>query len=460
MLDDALTKMKTTRDGRVWTPLPEKIKEAHTTPLPRKGTALCDVQRQIADFLPYNVGNTHPRFFGWVHGAGSPGNMIADIAAAAMNANLGGRDHGAMYVEKQVIRWIREMFDFPDTASGLVVSGTSIATIIALKSARDSALAFDNRLSGHAQGQLVGYTSTQTHSCVARAFDILGLGSNALRKIPVDHDFQIDLDALKLAIARDQAAGLRPFAIIGTAGSVNVGAIDDLSTLATIAEAEDLWLHIDGAFGAAGILSEDLAPRLEGLKQADSIAFDFHKWFHVNYDAGFVLIRSEDIHRRAFSDRPDYLLGATRGLAAGGHWPVDYGPELSRGFRALKIWEQFTEHGTEKIGQMITKNCRQAAYLGTCVDQHEKLELLAPVATSVCCFRYIAPQWGPSDLDRFNDELVIQLQLSGVVVPSVTKVDGKTAIRINITNHRTCMEDIDILLEEIDANVEVLMSTF
>jgi glutamate/tyrosine decarboxylase-like PLP-dependent enzyme len=383
--------------------------------------------------------------------------MIADIAAAAMNANLGGRDHGAMYVENQITRWIREMFDFPDTASGLVVSGTSIATVIALKTARDSVLGFSNRLSGHVQGQLVGYTSTQTHSCVARAFDILGLGSDTLRKIPVDSNFQIDLDALKSAIARDRAAGLRPFTIIATAGSANVGAIDDLSSLASLAKAESLWLHIDGAFGAAGVLSTDLAPQLDGIKQANSIAFDFHKWLHVNYDAGFVLIRSEEIHRRTFSDRPDYLLGAERGLAAGGHWPVDYGPELSRGFRALKIWEQFTEHGTEKLGQMITKNCRQAAYLGVCIEQHERLELLAPVATSICCFRYIAPQWSPNDLDRFNDELVIQLQLRGVVVPSVTKVDGKTAIRINITNHRTCMEDIDILLEEIDASVEVLI---
>lgn len=460
MLDDALDKMKTSREGRVWTPLPETLKAECSQPLPQEATALEAVQRQIASFLPYNVGNTHPRFFGWVHGGGSPGNLISEIAAAAMNANLGGRDHGAMYVEQQVVDWVREMFDFPADSSGIVVSGTSIATVIALKSARDAALGFDNRQAGHGQGQLVGYTSTQTHSCVARAFDILGLGTQALRKIPVDGAFEMDLAALNRTIAQDRAAGLQPFVVIGTAGSVNVGAIDDLSALAEIAKTEELWLHIDGAFGAAGILSPELAPKLQGLKQADSIAFDFHKWLHVNYDAGFALIRSEETHRRAFSDRPEYLTGAASGLAAGGHWPVDYGPELSRGFRALKIWQQFTEHGTQKLGEMITKNCKQAAYLGARVCEQGALELLAPVVTSICCFRYVSPGLGEDALNRFNDALVVALQLRGVAAPSVTVIDGKTAIRINITNHRTSMADIDILLDEIEAAAQELVSDF
>lgn len=450
MLDSALSKMRSAREGRVWTPFPDDMKDAQTKPLPRSGLDPRTVQKQLANFLPYNVGNTHPRFFGWVHGAGSPGNLMADIAAAAMNSNLGGRDHGAMYIEQQVVRWVREMFDFPETASGLVVSGTSMATVIAIKVARDRALGFENRKTGHAQQKLVGYTSTQTHSCVARAFDILGLGSDALRKIPTDDQFRIDTKKLSDAIARDRAAGLEPFVVIGTAGSVNVGAIDDLQRLADLVKAQNLWLHIDGAFGAAGVLSKHLAPQLAGLERADSIAFDFHKWLHVNYDAGFVLVRSDEAHRRAFAERPDYLQGAEQGLAAGNPWPVDYGPELSRGFRALKIWEHFTEHGTEKLGLMITKNCHQATYLAQLVDAHSNLERLAPVTTSVCCFRYVAEHLNAAETDRINQELVVQLQLRGVVAPSITKVSGKAAIRINITNHRTRMEDIDILLAELD----------
>jgi aromatic-L-amino-acid/L-tryptophan decarboxylase len=451
MLDDALANMRSSRDGRVWSPAPKDLKSAFDIALPREGSEAALVQRQIAELLHFGVGNTHPRFFGWVHGAGSPGNLIADIAASAMNANLGGRDHGAMYVEKQVVRWVREMFGFPAGSSGLIVSGTSIATIVALKTARDSILGFQNRKTGEQPAGMVGYTSTQTHSCVARAFDLLGLGSDALRQIPVDDQFRMDTHALENAISKDRADGLIPFVIIGTAGSVNVGAIDDIASLSRISKAEDLWLHIDGAFGAAGVLSDILAPSLRGLERVDSIAFDFHKWLHVNYDAGFVLIRDAEKHRRAFAERPDYLKGAERGLAAGNPWPVDFGPELSRGFRALKIWEQFTEHGTEKLGQMISKNCRQAAHLAALVRQHSQFELLAPVATSICCFRFVAPLLDIQSLNALNEEIAIELQIGGAAVTSTTTINDKTALRVNITNHRTRFEDIEILLSEISA---------
>ncbi|SFR58312.1 Glutamate or tyrosine decarboxylase [Yoonia tamlensis] len=439
MLDAAIDQMAQARDGRVWTAAPENIKTL--TPPPTKGDA-AKSDAQMKALLPYGVGNTHPRFFGWVHGSGTPSNIIAEMVAAAMNANLGGRDHGAIYIEKQVVDWCKSIFGFPDTASGLVVSGTSIATLIALKTARDRMTDFAARKAGGTAG-LVGYTSTQTHSCVARTFDMLGLGSDALRKIPVNAAFEIDTEALQAAITADRAAGLTPFAIIGTAGAVNVGAIDDLAALADIAASENLWFHVDGAFGATAILSDKIKPRLAGLTRADSIAFDFHKWLHVNYDAGFILIRDADAHRRAFSERPDYLAPAARGLAAGNPWPTEYGPELSRGFRALKIWAQLMEHGTEKLGQLITQNCDQAQYLAGLVNDDPAFELCAPVALNICCFRYTALA---TDLSRLNAEIVIQLQLEGVAAPSTTVLSGDTVIRVNITNHRTTYADLDILL--------------
>ncbi|MHA1128593.1 MAG: pyridoxal phosphate-dependent decarboxylase family protein, partial [Alphaproteobacteria bacterium] len=325
MLDAALNKMQTATEGRVWTSFPDDLKQSLTTSLPREGIGFAQAQQAVQTLLPYGVGNTHPRFFGWVHGAGTPGGMIADIAAAAMNANLGGRDHGAMYVEKQVVEWVRQMFDFPENSSGLVVSGTSMATIIALKTARDARLDFQSRTQGIEGHRLVGYTSVQAHSCVARAFDMLGLGSDALRLIPVNAAFEMDIAALETAIADDRAAGFDPFCVVGTAGSVNVGSIDDLDAIADIAKAQNLWFHIDGAFGATGVLSDTIRPRLAGITRADSIAFDFHKWLHVNYDAGFILIRNEALHRQAFSARPDYLMGAETGLAAGNPWPTEYG---------------------------------------------------------------------------------------------------------------------------------------
>lgn len=452
MLDAAIAQMQTARDGVVWSPLPDDQKAAFRAPLPVQGG---DINAQMQALLPHGVGNTHPRFFGWVHGSGTPSNVIADIAAAAMNANLGGRDHGAIYVEKQVVDWCREIFSFPQDSSGLLVSGTSVATLIALKAARDRTTDFASRAAG-TPTNLVGYTSTQTHSCVARTFDILGIGSNALRKIPVNADFQIDCDALRTAIAKDRAAGLTPFTIVGTAGAVNVGAVDDLNTLADIAAAEDLWLHIDGAFGAAGILSDHVRPMLAGIERADSIAFDFHKWLHVTYDAGMVLLRSEDTHRRTFSERPDYLQPSERGLAAGNPWPTEYGPELSRGFRALKVWSQLATHGTAKLGALITQNCMQASYLAQKVDASLDLERLAPTPMQICCFRY-APKGAARDtLDALNDEIVMQLQEQGIAAPSTTKINGATAIRVNITNHRTTMADIDILVSAIQSIGESL----
>jgi glutamate/tyrosine decarboxylase-like PLP-dependent enzyme len=297
---------------------------------------------------------------------------------------------------------------------------------------------------------LVGYTSEQTHSCVARAFDILGLGSDALRKIAVNERFEMDTVALHAAIAKDRAAGLTPFVIVGTAGAVNVGSIDDLETLAEIAQSENIWFHIDGAFGALGVLSERLSPRLSGVKRADSLAFDFHKWLHVNYDAGFILMRSEEDHRRTFSERPEYLKGAERGLAAGNPWPVEYGPELSRGFRALKVWAQLAEHGTAKLGALITQNCEQAAYLGELVTAHAHLRLMAPVAMNICCFRYQAEGQDDKTTDALNGEIVIQLQIQGIAAPSTTLVNGRNAIRVNITNHRTTRADLAFLVQEVE----------
>ncbi|HBQ37341.1 MAG TPA: cytochrome D ubiquinol oxidase subunit I, partial [Rhodobacteraceae bacterium] len=233
MLNAALDKMEQASDGPVWHPLPDQMKQALKTPLPRQGCGLGSTQTRLQGLLPYGVGNTHPRFFGWVHGAGSVGGLVAGMAEAAINANLGGRDHGAIYVEKQVVDWVKEMFGFPDDASGLVVSGTSMATIIALKVARDDRL--DARKGGVGAHRLVGYASDQAHNCVARAFDLLGLGSDALRLVPVNDAYEMDLAALAAMIETDKSLGFEPFLLVGTAGTVNVGAFDDLSALADLA---------------------------------------------------------------------------------------------------------------------------------------------------------------------------------------------------------------------------------
>lgn len=446
----SLSKQKAASTGRVWTPTPDALKAALDQPLSPEGLPIEDVAQRLIDLLPFGVGNTHPRFFGWVHGAGAPGNLLAETIAAAMNANCGGRDHVGIYVERQVVNWCKSLFGFPSEASGLVVSGTSMATIIAAKTARDARMGFASRKTGIGAHRLVGYTSEQAHSCLARAFDMIGLGTDALRKVAVTDDFRIDLNALEAQIARDREDGLTPFFIAGTAGTVNTGAIDDLAALANLARREDLWFHVDGAFAANAMTSQEIAPKLSGIEQADSLAFDFHKWMHVNYDAGCVLIRDSAAHRQAFANRPDYLAAGGEALAAGEPWPVDFGPELSRGFRALKVWAHLLEHGTTKIGAAIARNCRQAAYLAAKIDAHPDFERLAPVPLNICCFRYIGSKRDEEGLDALNKKMVARIQSEGIAAPSTTRIDDKLAIRVNITNHRTREEDLDILVEALE----------
>lgn len=449
MLDAAIEKLRSADKGRVWTPTPDALKASLEHDLPAQPSDLYAITNQLIEFLPYSVGNTHPRFFGWVHGAGSPGNLIAEIAASALNANCGGRDHVGIYVERQVVDWCTALFAFPQSSSGLIVSGTSMATIIAAKTARDRTLDYTSRQQGVSGSRLVGYTSAEAHACLARAFDMIGLGTNALRKVAVTPDFQIDLNDLRCQVARDRADGLQPFFLAGTAGTVNTGAIDDLSALAKFATDEQLWFHVDGAFGACASTAPSLAPRLRGIELADSLAFDFHKWMHVNYDAGCVLIRDAAAHRKAFANRPDYLAADGQALAGGEPWPVDFGPELSRGFRALKVWAHLQEHGTEKIGEAIARNCEQAAHLGVLVDAHPNFELLTPVTLNICCFRYVRPGLSESELDRLNENMIAKIQLDGTAAPSSTRINGHLAIRVNITNHRTRIEDVELLLDAL-----------
>ena len=454
MLDTALDQIQEVDLRPVWTPVPPQVKQALESPLPaapQDTRAVCDEIRRL--ILPYATGNGHPRFFGWVHGSGTAGGVLAELLAAAMNSNLGGRDHGPVYVERQVIRWCRELFGFPETASGLLVSGTSMATLIALTVARNSRAGHDVKREGlgDAAGRLTAYCSVEAHSCIAKALQLLGLGSAALRAVPVDSDHCMSLTALETEISADRAAGRQPFCIVGTAGTVNCGAIDDLTGLAEIAAREHLWLHIDGAFGALAIMSPQLAPRLAGIERADSLAFDFHKWAHVPYDAGCVLLRDETLHREAFSERKAYLAAAPRGLAGGTPWFCDYGPELSRGFRALKVWFTLKEQGTERLGAAIERNCRQAAYLAAKIEAHPRLALMGPVALNIVCFRYCAPGATAEELDRINGEIVADLQELGIAAPSTTRLGGSLVIRVNITNHRSRLADFDTLLDAVVA---------
>jgi glutamate/tyrosine decarboxylase-like PLP-dependent enzyme len=449
MLDDMFDYLQGIRQRPVWQPVPDQARAAFRSPLPAQGSDLANVHQQFMDnILPYAIGNTHPGFFGWVHGGGTAAGMLAEMLAAGLNANCGGRDHIPIEVERQVVRWMAELFGFPSSSSGLFVTGSSMANMIAVLVARYRALGREVRSHGiPPKRQLVAYASAGAHGCIAQAMDLAGLGSANLRKIPMNARFQMDITALETAITADRQAGLQPFFVAGTAGTVDVGAIDELPLLAAIAERNGLWFHVDGAYGALAALSPELRPLLDGIELADSIACDFHKWGQVPYDAGFILVRDGEMHLDTFASRDTYLRRDERGMAANSPWPCDFGPDLSRGFRALKTWFTFQVFGAERIGQVIYETCLLARYLEERIQAQPELELLAPVALNIVCFRHRAP--GHADIDAFNAALIADVQESGIAAPSATTVRGKLAIRAAIVNHRTGQSDIDALLAAV-----------
>jgi glutamate/tyrosine decarboxylase-like PLP-dependent enzyme len=447
MLDDMIDYIATIRERPVWQPIPDAVRAQFREKLPRQATDIADVYRDFTDFVvPYATGNVHPGFMGWVHGGGSAVGMLAEMLAAGLNANLGGRDHMPIEVERQIVEWTRQMFGFPDGASGIFVTGTSMANLIAVLVARTAALGKSARQHGvgEAGAMLTAYTSKAAHGCISKAMDIAGLGSDALRCIAVDETHRMDVDALRAQIGRDRAVGLDPFLVVASAGTVDIGAIDDLRAIAELCREEELWFHVDGAFGALAILSPSLAPRLAGIENADSIALDFHKWGQVPYDAGFLLVRDGERHRDAFAAPAAYLRRETRGLAAGSHWPCDYGPDLSRGFRALKTWFTLKTYGADRLGAVIARCCALAGHLEARILTEPRLELLAPVDLNIVCFRYRA-----DDADEVNGEIVVGLQESGIAAPSTTVLDGRLAIRAAIVNHRTDVCDIERLVAAV-----------
>ncbi len=447
MVDDMFDHLAGLRDGPVWRPMPTPDRQALRRSLPRDPSSAEAVYQDFQQLVqPYVTGNLHPRFMGWVHGGGNPVGMLAELLAGAMNANLGGRDHAPIEIERQVIAWAAEMLDFPADASGVLVTGTSIANLIGVLVARSACLGPSVRRDGVGGSRLVAYTSAAAHGCLPRAMEMAGLGRDALRMIPCDPQGRMRLDLLAERVERDRMEGCLPFLLVGTAGTVDIGAVDNLFGLADIAADQDLWFHVDGAYGAIAALAPKLCPLLAGIERADSVAFDFHKWAQVPYDAGCIIVRDPARQLETFGAEAAYLRREERGLAGGGVWPCDLGPDLSRGFRALKVWMTLSAYGADRIGAIAQQTCDLAAALAHRIDREPALERLAPVALNIVCFRYIDAE---GDLDRFNADIVADLQEAGIAAPSTTIVNGVLAIRAAIVNHRTDYGDIAILVDAL-----------
>ena len=450
MVDDVIRYHRDVRERPAWQPIPESSRAAlANAPLPREGTgAEAAYHAFVEHVLPHPYGNIHPRHWGWVNGTGSTLGAFAEMLAAAMNPNCWGGHHAAPLLEERVLGWFKELMGFPSSASGILLSGGSEANLVGLAAARDAMAPGDVARTGvrTLPEGLVMYASTETHNSVRKAASLLGLGSDAVRAVPVDSGFRMDVPALRTLLSEDRNRGLRPVCIAATAGTVNTGAVDPLETLATLAAEESLWLHVDGAFGAVAALSPRLRPLLAGMERADSLAFDLHKWLHVPIEGAVALVREPADHRRPFASGASYLARMERGIASGDLFFSDLGPQLTRGFRAAKVWLTFLAHGTDVYGRLAEQNVRQARRLESLVAGDAGFELLAPVPLNVVCFRCAPPGLDAEALDALNRELLMRLQESGIAAPSGTSVHGRFGLRCAFTNHRTRTDDVDVLL--------------
>jgi len=395
------------------------------------------------DVLRFPFGNGHPRFHAWVNSPPDRVALLADLLASAANPSCAGGNHAALHIERLVIRWLATMVGLPATAGGLLVSGGSMATVTALAAARETHAPFDVRADGLAGGvPLTVYAGTEAHSAIAKAVELLGIGRRNLRLVASDAGRRLDADLLDRAL---EAAGQRPehpIAVVATAGTTSTGTIDPLDEIADVCARHDVWLHVDGAYGAPAILSERFRRDLAGLARADSVAVDPHKWLYVPIDAGVLLVRDPGRLRDTFSLVPAYL--RVEHDAAGvsdAPWVSEYGPEQTRPFRALRVWAALKSTGRDGYRRLIDHDLDLAGTLAARVREHPSLELDA-AGLSVVCFRYRAA----AESDRVQSGIAERIQLSGHSFLTTTELDGRTVLRACFVNPLTTEADIDILV--------------
>ena len=451
MVDDAIDQLRNVRDRPIWQAMPDPVRAAFATPLPLGPQPLAEVYSQISDqVMPYRMGNVHPRFWMWYMGTSSFTGALADFLAAIDGSNLGAGNTAANLVDQQTTDWIRAMMGFPETASGTLVNGGSMANIIGLMAARNHMAGVDLRQMGVAAmpQPLRFYTSDQVHACHDKAMNLLGLGRQSLCRVLSDEAFRLDMGNLQAAIRQDRANGLRPACVIATAGTTNTGSIDQLPEIADLCTQEGIWLHVDGCVGALLAIAPQNRHLVAGIDRADSLALDLHKGLHAPFDVGCALIRDRRTHRQTFAENAEYLQKTSRGIAAA-ELLSDYNLDTSRSFRALKVWMMLKEHGVEKFGRLIDQGIAQARYLDGLFAVEPKIERMAPTVLDILCFRYNPDGLAEDAFRALNIEIMVQMQETGFAAISDTTLHGRHSLRVAICNHRTLVSDLDQFRAEI-----------
>ena len=439
---------------------PQVIREAlGMGSLPEQGAEARDLLEEAATLLfEHSTFNGHPRFWGVITSSAAPIGALSDLLAAAVNPNMGGWIGGPMAneIEAQTIRWIAEMIGYPTDCGGLLVSGGNMGNFVGFLAARKAKASWDVRTSGllgEGARRLRVYTSSETHTWIHKATDMFGLGIEAIRWIPVDEQLRMDIPALRNQIQADIEDGDLPFLVIGTAGTVSTGAVDPLLEIAAICREYNLWFHVDGAYGGfAAVLLNDgkgtVPGDLKGIGEADSVAVDPHKWLYAPLEAGCALVRNPEALREMFSYHPPYYHFADQAEPTIDYH--EYGPQNSRGFRALKVWLALRQVGRAGYVEMISDDIRLAQELYRLVEAQPELQAFTR-GLSITTFRYVPPDLTPGSqqveayLNQLNAELLTRLQRSGEAFLSNAVVEGKFLLRACIVNFRTSLEDVEAL---------------
>lgn len=441
---------------------PLDIEPLFDRPAPEQGEPLDAMLAEFSDLiLPNSTLQGHPRFFSWVNGGGTQVGALAELLAAGLNPNLGGwrAAQAATVIENRTIRWIADLMGLAPTATGLFVSGGTMANTAALQMALRSTATWDIEAEGlqspNRPRQLTVYMADhETHISLTKALDLLGLGRNALRKVPSNPDFTINTAALERMLDEDIASGMTPFCIVGHAGSINVGAIDDFAALARIARARGLWLHLDGACGALGAILPELHDAYRGIEEADSVSFDAHKWMGVPYECGCVMVKDPAVLRRAFKVTASYL--HEDGDAALELYDYfDRGPQMSRGFRAMKVWMSLRHYGAEGYREFFRRTIDNARYAHQLVSDSDEWEVVQPEPRLfIYSFRYVGARHASPDdetLDQINARIADEMKRRQIALVMTTRIHGRVTQRLSIANHRTTRADIKATLDAMAA---------
>nr|WP_070959598.1 pyridoxal-dependent decarboxylase [Hyphomonas sp. Mor2] len=440
-------------ESPVWQRPPQSVRDAFNSSVPMHGEGIEAVYDQFKrDLEPFVVGNRHPNYLGWVIGSGIPASMIGDWLAALVNSVPTLFDDSSALTELQVLRWIKQLVGMPADCSAILTTGVSESTLIALRVATYAALGDSIRLNGvaHAENKPVFYISEETHDCARKAIQILGFGSTHIRVLKTDQDFAMRASDLAAAIREDLAAGRIPVAVIATIGTVNTGACDDIGAIADVCSDHDVWLHVDGAFGIWSAITSVKKHLTSGIERADSLVFDLHKWMYQTYDVGCAIIQDPELHRQALETHADYLAPLTGSVRDGPADLCSLSIQLSRGFKALKIWFSLKSEGVGAFASAIERNLERAQEMTELIHASTDLELLAPTNLHIVNLRFSHKTASPASLNACNEHIVRQLQLDGIAVPSSTMINGKFSIRVCFSNHRANRSHVDRVVSAIE----------